>query len=122
MNNHQDWTPVILSGKKPTNQNVTQKISIEEKKSDEEKARLAKNHALENETETFIIQTIPYTLSQEIIKARNAMKMSQKDVATKLNIQQSVIANYENGKAIPDNQTLQKLSKLLNTKLSIKKK
>ncbi len=122
MDNHQDWTPIILNGKKPITQNLNQKISIEEKKSDEEKSRLAKNYAIENETETFNIQTIPHTLSQEIIKARNNMKMSRKDVALKLNIQESIISNYENGKAVPDNQMLQKLSKLLNTKLSLKKK
>ncbi len=110
---HQDWTPVIISGKKSSN---AKKYTIEERRSDEEKARLAKSYVIENETVNFQKAQIPLSLSQEIIKARIANNLTQKELAQKLNIQHSIITSYENGKAIPDNQMLQKIAKALNTK------
>lgn len=118
-NDHQDWTPVILSGKKPISSGVA-KISIETKRSDEERARAARNYALETESEIFHVPEIPHSLSQEISKARMAAKLTQKELAQKLNLQPSVIAGYENGKAIPDGQILQKIAKALNTKFQSK--
>ncbi len=116
---HQDWTPVMLSGKKPISIS-NKKYTIEEKKNDEERKRAAKNHALEDESETFHKPEIPYSLSQEIMKARCAMKLTQKELAQKLNLQPSIISNYESGKAIPDHQILQKIAKALNTKFQSK--
>lgn len=116
---HQDLTPVILSGKKPISSGVS-KISIETKRSDEERARAARNYALETESEIFHVSEIPHSLSQEISKARMAAKLTQKELAQKLNLQPSVIAGYENGKAIPDGQILQKIAKALNTKFQSK--
>ncbi len=121
-NDHQDWTPVVLSGKKPMKPAGTgPKYDIQEKLAEEEKAKMAKQRALENESETFKIDTVPMSISQEMIKGRNAMKMTQKELAQKLNLQQSVIASYESGKAIPDHQILQKISKALGIHLSLKK-
>ena len=119
---HQDWTPVILSGKNP--QRVPgkgPKIEIQDKMSDEERSKAAKQRALENETEVFKVETVPITISQEIMKGRNALKMTQKELAQKINVQQSIIASYESGKAIPDHQTLQKIARALGIKLSLKK-
>ncbi len=119
LNVPQDWTPVVLSGKKPMvkQNNVGVKYNIEERKSDEAKSAAAKMYALEN-AETVTIQTIPLSISQEISKARMAMKLTQKELAQKINVQPAVITSYENGKAIPDNQVLQKIAKALNTKFS----
>ena len=50
------------------------------------------------------------------------MKLTQKELAQKLNIQPSIIASYENGKAIPDHQILQKIARALNTKFQSPKK
>ncbi len=111
----QDWTPVVINGKKSVSPGQM-KYSIEEKKSDAEKSRLAKSFAIENETEIFQTAHIPQALCQEIIQARNAKKLTQKQLANMMNIQQSVIASYENGKAIPDNQILQKIAKTLGVK------
>jgi putative transcription factor len=123
MNEHQDFTIVKLSGKNPiSNQTNPNKYNIQNKVSDEEKNKNAKLYNIENESENFKIETIPLSISQEIIKGRNAMKLTQKDLAQKLNVQQSIITNYENGKAIPDNQMLQKISKVLNVKFNTKKK
>ncbi len=122
-NDHQDWTPVILSGKKPAKipGSAGPKYDIQDKVAEEERAKAAKQRALETESEIFKIETVPISISQEIIKGRNAMKMTQKELAQKLNLQQSVIASYESGKAIPDHQILQKIAKALNIRLSLKR-
>ncbi len=119
MESHQDWTPVLLTGKKPISASQT-KYTIENKKSDEEKSRSAKNFALENTDDVVSVPTLPAALCQEIIKARNAKKWTQKEVAAKLNIQQALYASYENGKAIPDHQLLQRIAKVLETKFENK--
>ncbi len=119
LNVPQDWTPVVLSGKKPmAKQNGTgPKYNIEERKSDEAKSAASKMYALEH-SEDVTVQTIPLSISQEISKARVAKNLTQKDLAQRLNVQPAVITSYENGKAIPDHQMLQKIARELGTKFS----
>ena len=45
------------------------------------------------------------------------MKLSQKDLAQKVNEKPSVIQDYESGKAIPNPQILGKLERALQVKL-----
>ena len=45
------------------------------------------------------------------------MKLSQKDVAQKINEKPSVLQDYESGKAIPNPQILAKLERVLGVKL-----
>jgi putative transcription factor len=45
------------------------------------------------------------------------LKLSQKDVAAKINEKQSVLQDYESGKAIPNPQILGKLERALGVKL-----
>jgi putative transcription factor len=45
------------------------------------------------------------------------LKLSQKDVAQKINEKPSVIQDYESGKAIPNPQVLSKLERVLGVKL-----
>lgn len=49
--------------------------------------------------------------------ARLELKLSQKDVAQKINEKPSIIQDYEGGKAIPNPQILGKLERLLGVKL-----
>jgi ribosome-binding protein aMBF1 (putative translation factor) len=56
-------------------------------------------------------------LKKEIQQARLLNKLSQKDLAQKMNIPVSVIIDYEKGTAIPDNSFIAKLEKILDTKL-----
>ena len=48
--------------------------------------------------------------------------MSQAEVAKQINVKQSVINEYENGKAVPNNNILGKLEKVLGAKLRGKNK
>lgn len=110
---HQDWSSVTL-----TNPDKQKKIKvIVEKKGDTSiKDSLVK---IDNETENFAIQKIPQSLSKEIMQSRVASKITQKDLAVKLNIQQNVYSELENGKAIYDSKTKQLITKL-QTVLKIK--
>jgi len=49
--------------------------------------------------------------------ARLELKLTQKDVAQKINEKPSVVQDYESGKAIPNPQILGKLERILGTKL-----
>jgi len=49
--------------------------------------------------------------------ARMDLKLSQKDVAQKINEKPSVLQDYESGKAIPNPQILAKLERTLGVKL-----
>ena len=100
----QDWEPVVL--KKTNNTNKTNNVKKE------------------NYSDTMDIEvkpTVSLNNSLLIQKARMAKKMSQKDLAQKLNIDSKIIQTYESGKAIPDNKLMIKLEKILNIKLNKKK-
>lgn len=49
--------------------------------------------------------------------ARMDLKLSQKDVAQKINEKPSILQDYESGKAIPNPQILGKLERVLGVKL-----
>ncbi|KAG6897851.1 Endothelial differentiation- factor 1, partial [Termitomyces sp. T32_za158] len=48
---------------------------------------------------------------------RMALKLSQKDLAQKVNEKPSIIQDYESGKAVPNTQVLGKLERTLGIKL-----
>lgn len=51
---------------------------------------------------------------ERIKKARKNRGISQKELAQKLNITQQAVSYYENGSRIPDKETLNSISKVLN--------
>jgi putative transcription factor len=78
---------------------------------------------IENETENFKIQKIPNKLVREIIDARNIKKITQKEMAVKLNIQLNIYNDIESGKAIYNQQTkeiIQKIQRLFSIKFENK--
>jgi len=56
-------------------------------------------------------------LSKAIQQARMAKKMSQKDLASKINVKIQVMGDYESGKAVPSGQIISKIEKVLEVKL-----
>lgn len=56
-------------------------------------------------------------ICQAMQDARMELKLSQKDVAQKVNEKPSVLQDYESGKAIPSPQILGKLERVLGVKL-----
>lgn len=102
---HQDWETVVLrKPKPPPKQNQSSRPKIEK------------------DGEEFNLLKIDQNLKTAIQKARVANKMSQKQLAQKLNVLPQDIANYESGKAIPNNQFIARIERALNTKLPRAKK
>jgi ribosome-binding protein aMBF1 (putative translation factor) len=60
------------------------------------------------------LQYISKADSQLIIQGRIAMKLTQKDLACKLNIQIKDIQDIESGKALENKMVLSKIRKMLN--------
>merc|ERR1719271_1685403 len=77
---------------------------------------------LENETDELKHQTVSKDLRIAISQARNAKGLTQKQLATQLNMQPQVINEYESGKAIPNNQIIAKIERALGAKLPRAKK
>jgi len=91
---HQDFEPVVFKKPKPKSQPkqmYTPKIDKE-------------------------IDTLPKVslqVSKNMQKARLRLKLSQKELAKKINVTSKLIQQYENGKAIPQPHILQKLRRIL---------
>lgn len=60
---------------------------------------------------------IPLPLHKAIQKARTEKKVSQKDLAAKINVKIQVIGDYENGKAVPNAQITGKIERALDVRL-----
>jgi len=124
----QDWKPVVLrknNTKKPQN---ARSIAKAKKSGDLQtvkkfggggNARGGPTNAirLDNETETFRHKEISQSFKVTLMKARVAKKWNQKELAQRMNVQASVIASYENGTAIPQQQVVNKLQRVLGVKL-----
>ncbi|KAK0210437.1 multi protein bridging factor 1-domain-containing protein [Desarmillaria ectypa] len=76
--------------------------------------RIAK---LDRENEVAPPSKIPPSVGRAMQTARMDLKLSQKDVAQKINEKPSVLQDYESGKAIPNPQILGKLERVLGVKL-----
>jgi putative transcription factor len=92
-----------------------------ETKSKNNNELLSKNYKLDNETEELKHTKIAFNLSKTIQQARADKKMTQKQLAQAINKSTAIIAQYENGSALPDNQILGKLERSLGVKLRGKK-
>jgi putative transcription factor len=103
---HQDLTTIIIGN--PNKKQTLKKIV--EKKGDTSISDQLRN--IENNPDITVIPKIPTQLSRELTMARNAKKMTQKDISNRLNIQQSVYNDIENGKAYYSNENKQLISKI----------
>lgn len=74
-------------------------------------------YKLENETEVFEHERVSTELKKQIQQARLAKKMTQVQLAQKINEKPQVINDYESGKAIPNPQILGKMSRILGVTL-----
>ena len=66
---------------------------------------------------SFLATFLNSVLLKAIQTARMDLKLSQKDVAAKINEKPSILQDYESSKAIPNPQILGKLERVLGVKL-----
>uniref|UniRef100_A0A670JXB1 Endothelial differentiation related factor 1 n=1 Tax=Podarcis muralis TaxID=64176 RepID=A0A670JXB1_PODMU len=79
---------------------------------------ITKNTAkLDRETEELHHDRVPLEVGKVIQQGRQGKGLTQKDLATKINEKPQVIADYESGKAIPNNQVLGKIERAIGLKL-----
>ncbi|EFO23139.1 MBF-1 protein [Loa loa] len=72
---------------------------------------------LDEETEELHHERVSLTLGKVMQQARQAKEWTQKDLATHINEKPQVVAEYENGKAVPNQQILAKMERALGVKL-----
>lgn len=72
---------------------------------------------IENEEETFKLPSVSKTMAQRIATARCAKKMSQKDLAMKLNLPFKIIKDYESALAVPNHLIINKIETILETRI-----
>ena len=111
---HQDWNPVIFNKPKPISNNKQSNINLENSKHRIVVTQRDRNLA---STEVEAPPKIDNDLRKAIQQGRQSKNLTQKELAQLVGVQQSEITNYENGKAIPNNQFIAKLEKKLGCKL-----
>jgi len=108
---HQDWKPVVFT-KDYKKEYTPQQIKEYEEK---QKAKLEQKKAEENEIK--VPPKVDFELKKALMQARVSKKMSQKELANRLNVPVNTIAGYENGKIIPNNAFIVKMERILGVKL-----
>ncbi|XP_033119185.1 endothelial differentiation-related factor 1 homolog [Anneissia japonica] len=79
---------------------------------------ITKNVAkLDRESEELHHERVPLEVGKLISQGRAEKKLTQKELATKINEKPQVINDYEAGRAIPNNQVLGKIERALGIKL-----
>merc|ERR1719164_138 len=114
----QDWSTVTFSNSRPQSARSTAGGGSTPRQTEAVKrpggagtASGISAAALENETEELKHATVSKDLRLAITQARNAKGLTQKQLATQLNMQPQVINEYESGKAIPNNQIISKIER-----------
>ncbi|KAK2712942.1 endothelial differentiation-related factor 1 homolog [Artemia franciscana] len=77
---------------------------------------------LDRETEELKHEKLPQDVGKLIQQGRNKLGMTQKDLATKICEKPQIVNEYENGKAIPNQQILAKIERAIGMKLRGKDK
>eukprot|EP01084_Bolivina_argentea_P056285 103038_1 len=68
---------------------------------------------LDEDSESTKVKTVSHSVSINIQKGRQAKGWNQKELAAAVNEKQSVMTDYESGKAVPNEQVLQRIEKAL---------
>lgn len=113
-NASQDWTPVVFS------KSTTQKRAAnteQQRNMSKQTAEQAKVKRLDAATEPEKIVQLPRNISAQLVAARVAKKISQKDLATQMNIPIKTIQDIENHRYKNDMQLAQRIARKLGTTL-----
>jgi putative transcription factor len=65
----------------------------------------------------FEVSKISMSVSKAIQDGRRAKEMTQKELATKINEKPQIVGEFESGKAVPNQQVLAKMERVLGIKL-----
>jgi len=134
--NHQNWDYATVTkratGKEKQKQQSNDKLNnlvIKNQNSNIETVKKASGGGNQNikyvvhdiakimNAEEYKVDTVPFTLSQTLAKARNAKKLTQKSLAQQIGVTEATIKSYENKTAIPNGNIISKLDTALDVKL-----
>ncbi len=127
--NIQDWETVVIHKKKTSTKKESAIQHIQDGKAVDYtlKYNSGKNvqHPTENihkanEDEIPKLKKVSMSLKTNLINARQSKGWTQKELAQRINEKPIVIAQYESGQAIPNNTIINKLEKVLETKIRTK--
>ena len=125
---HQNWAQSVLTKKKPTGKELQRTAAYDDSIKPVHKTTAPKGgmtgKQLYNilESESLEVPTVSLEFKKAMAQARAAKGLKQKDLALKVGVKETLISGYESGKIVPDNATIQKLEKVLETKLPRMKK
>ncbi|KAI3961411.1 hypothetical protein MKX01_000541 [Papaver californicum] len=134
----QDWEPVVIRKKAPTSAAKKDEKAVNAaRRSGAEIETVKKSTAgtnkaassgtslntrkLDEETEVLAHERVPSELKKNIMQARLDKKMTQSQLAQLINEKPQIVQEYESGKAIPNQQIITKLERVLGVKLRGKK-
>ena len=114
-NASQDWSPMVLSksGQQRRSENTEQQRNMSKQSSSDANAK-----KLDKATEAGKIEMLPRGISSQLLAGRVAKKMSQKDLATQLNIPVKTIQEIEAHKYKRDMALAQRMAKKLGIVLT----
>lgn len=120
---HQDWTPVVLRKPKPALVEQQSKTQIAKKTVNNQFKKLEADLDL---TITDNIPSVPLNIltpeqRKELIAFRVEKKLNQTQLANLINEQTAVINALETGKVVQSKNILEKINRILGTKLKWKK-
>jgi len=124
--NTQDWEPVVLHKKKPSTKKDTTLQNIRDGKpvDYELKYNSGKNEQRPKDDvrkydgdDIPKIKKVSTSLKTNLMNARQSKGWTQKELAQRINEKPTVISQYESGQAIPNNTIINKLEKVLGTKI-----
>jgi putative transcription factor len=130
----QDWEPVVVRKKAPSAAAKKDEKAVNEARraggpiETIKKFNAGSNKAatsatglntkkLDDETEVLAHERVSTDLKKNIMQARLDKKLTQAQLAQQINEKPQVIQEYESGKAIPNNQIITKLERVLGVKL-----
>ncbi|KAH7404167.1 hypothetical protein KP509_15G013500 [Ceratopteris richardii] len=134
----QDWEPVIIRKKAPNAAAKRDEKAVNEARRAGGAIEVVKKYnagsnkassstpglntkKLDEETEVLAHEKVSSDLKKAIIQARMEKKMTQAKLAQLINEKPQIVQDYESGKAIPNQQIISKLERVLGTKLRGKK-
>lgn len=110
---HQDWKQIIIHSKhKNINDSNNKKTKVVKNKNGE-KNKIDNKLDKKVEDGDMKHKIISLKLRQEIQKRRTSQNLTQKDLATRVNLPTTVINEIESGKAIYNHQHMNKIKRFL---------
>ena len=126
---HQDWNVIQFSGPVKKAKRGEQAVQDAYRRGNEVEAIRRnqgsnRNNApvinprmLDEDSDVVPVAQLPHEFRIAMQRARTAAQMSQADLARRINEKQSVVNDYESGRAVPNPNIITKLERALNCRL-----